>query len=253
MELGFFLKKFVSFFIEPFGIVVALLVFGIYFFLYRKYFYSKVSSLLGVLLLLLFSYAPFASWLIAPLETHYTKFDSTQIPSLKDVAFIHVLGNGHTTDAMQPISSSLSSAGVKRVLEGVILQKNMPQTKLIFTGYKGDTNTSNAQMNARLAEALGVQKSQMIINAKPKDTKEEALFAKSLVGEKNFVLVTSASHMPRAIRLFESLGMHPIPAPTDFHKEEFVGYIRVPKPIYFHISTLAIHEYIGILWSRLRD
>lgn len=201
-------------------------------------------------MLLLFAYPPFASWLISPLESHYTKL--TPDASHKSIQYIHVLGSGHSVDADQSISSQLSPAGVKRVLEGVILHKQLPNTKLIFTGYEGDTNTSNAQINATLALALGMKKENIIINAKPKDTKEEAAFSVSVVGLEPFLLVTSASHMKRAMALFESFGMEPIAAPTDFHKESFIGYFRAPKPYYFHVSSVAIHEYLGILWSRLR-
>jgi uncharacterized SAM-binding protein YcdF (DUF218 family) len=52
--------------------------------------------------------------------------------------------------------------------------------------------------------------------------------------------------------LFKSLGMNPIPAPTDFHKEKINKYFRKPKADYFSNSKRAMHEYIGILWTKLR-
>jgi uncharacterized SAM-binding protein YcdF (DUF218 family) len=252
MEFGFFLKKFISFFLEPFGIVVTLFVLGIYFLYMKKEKKAKLLFLGSLFSLLLFSYPPFTNLLVMPLENQYTKFEYKDCNNSKNIEYIHVLGNGHTTDRTQPISSQLSDGGTKRVLEGVIIQKYIPNSQLILTGYQGKTNTSNAVMNARLASALGVDAKQMIINGAPVDTREEALFTKTIVGEKPFILVTSATHMPRAMLLFESLGMHPIAAPTNFHKEEFLGYARTPKAIYFHISTVAVHEYIGILWSMIQ-
>ena len=251
MEVAFFLKKFVSFFLEPLGLVALAFGFGLVFLFFKRYNGAKIAVALGVSLLLLFAYPPFATWLIAPLESHYAKLTPNE--SHQNISYIHVLGNGHTTDKEQSISSQLSPAGVKRVLEGVLLHRALPHTKLIFTGYKGDTNTSNAQMNATLAMALGVKQENIITNAAPKDTQEEAAFAKELIGEQRFVLVTSASHMPRAMRLFQALGMQPMPAPTDFHKEEFLGYFRAPRAYYFHVSSVAAHEYLGLLWSKIRD
>ena len=246
MNLGFLAKKFITFFVEPLGLIATLLVIGLYMLHVKKYRFAKVLLFVGLFLLLLFSYPPFTNFLVQNLENQYPKFDYKT-----NVKYIHVLGSGHNTDSSQPISSQISSGGTKRVLEGVIIHKQMPDTKIIFTGYAGDTNTTNAQMNAKLAHALGIAYKDMIINGKPTDTKEEALFTKSLVGEKPFVLVTSATHMPRAMMLFHSLDMHPVPAPTNFYKSEFRGYLRAPAPLYFYISSLAIHEYLGILWAKL--
>ncbi len=248
MNLGFLLKKFVTFFVEPLGLVLTLLAIGLYFLYVKKYHLSKPILSGAFSLLLLFSYPPFANFLVQNLENQYQKFDYKT-----NVKYIHVLGSGHTTDPSQPISSQISSTGTKRVLEGVIIHKNMPHSKIIFTGCEGNTNTTNAVMNAKLAHALGVDYKDMIINGKPVDTKEETLFTKSLVGDAPFVLVTSATHMPRAVMLFRSLGMHPIPAPTNYYKSEFRGYLRTPNSFSFYISTVAVHEYLGILWEKLKS
>lgn len=248
IEIGFFFKKFVTFFLEPLGIVVVLFVMGLYLLYAKKEDRAKLFLLGGLFLLFLFSYPPFANFLIQNLENQYSKYDYKQ-----EVRYVHVLGNGHSVDPTQPISSQISDAGTKRVLEGVIIYKKTPNSKLIFTGYKGDTNTSNAEMNARLALALGVDKNDIIVNGWPLDTKDEAIFAKSLVGKKPFALVTSATHTPRAMTLFRSLGMNPIAAPTNFNKSEFKGWLRKPSPYYFELSTLAIHEYLGLLWAKLKD
>ena len=247
MELGFFLKKFVTFFVEPFGMVFTLLALGLLFLYIKKEKQSKIFLSLGFALLLLFSYPPFSNLLVQNLENQYPKYDYKH-----NVKYIHVLGNGHNTDETQPISSHLSSAGTKRVLEGVIIHKQIANSKIIFTGFAGKTDVANAVMNSKLALALGVKKENMIINPFPKDTKEEALFTKTLIGNKPFILVTSATHMSRSMMLFQSLGLNPIAAPTAFYKSEFKGYLRAPKPIYFHISTIAMHEYLGMLWAKIR-
>ena len=247
MELGFFLKKFITFFVEPFGIVFTLLALGLIYLYIKREMQAKLFFSLSIFFLFLFSYPPFSNYLVQNLENQYPKYDFKQ-----DVKYIHVLGNGHNTDKTQPISSNLSDGGTKRVLEGVIIHKQTPNSKIIFTGYAGYTSETNAVMNSRLASALGVSKKDMIINGVPTDTREEALFTKTLVGSEPFVLVTSATHMPRSMMLFQSQGLNPIAAPTNFYKSEFRGYLRAPAPIYFHISTIAIHEYLGILWAKIR-
>jgi uncharacterized SAM-binding protein YcdF (DUF218 family) len=247
-ELGFLLKKFISFFIEPVGLILTLLVFGIYYFYAKNENRAEKFFLSSFILLFLFAYPPFANYLVSGLENQYAKYDYKE-----RIEYIHVLGNSHDTDKSQPISSQISDAGVKRVIEGIIIHNHIPNSKIIFTGYEGQTDISNAQMNARLAKELNVSRSDILINPLPKDTKEEALFTKTVVGKQPFVLVTSASHMPRAMMLFESLGMHPIAAPTNFYRTEFRGYLRAPDAHALYISTIAIHEYIGIVWGKLKS
>jgi hypothetical protein len=58
--------------------------------------------------------------------------------------------------------------------------------------------------------------------------------------------------------LFESLGLNPIPAPTDFYKTNFdatmlKSYFVAPRVNSFYLSTIAMHEYIGILWGKIRS
>ena len=193
----------------------------------------------------LFSFPPFANFLVESLESQYPKYDYKA-----DIKYIHVLGGGHNTDGTQPISSHLSDASTKRVLEGIIIHKQTPNSKIIFTGYAGKTNIATAIMNAMLATELGVDEKDLIINSFPKDTNEEAEFTKTIVGDKPFVLVTSASHMPRSMMLFESLGMKPIAAPTYFKKKD-VNRL-VPDTNSINRSDMAVHEYIGILWSKIK-
>jgi len=247
MEFGFFLKKLITFFIEPFGIIFALFSIGLFFLFIKKQSKAKAFLLLSFGLLFLFSYPPFANYLIENLENQYPKYDYKE-----KVKYIHVLGNGHNTDITQPISSHVGDGGTKRVLEGVILHRKIKGSILIFTGYEGNTNTSNGEMNAALASAIGVEKDAMVIFGLPKDTKEEAFVTKDLVREQPFILVTSATHMPRAMKIFKNLGLNPIPAPTDFHKDAFKGYLRAPSASSFHLSEIAVHEYIGILWEKLK-
>jgi len=247
MELGFILKKFITFFIEPYGIVFLLFALGLYALFIKKEKIAKVLLSLSFGFLFLFAYPPFSNFLITKLENQYPKYDYKT-----NVKYIHVLGSGHNTDPSQPLSSQIGGASIKRDLEGILIHKSLKDSKIIFTGYEGSTDVATAIMNAKLAKALGVKEESLLLNPKPKDTKEEAIFTKSIVGEEPFILVTSATHMPRSMMLFKSLGLNPIPAPTNFYKEEFSGFLKAPDISAFEKSKIAMHEYIGILWSKLR-
>ncbi len=245
-SIAFFVKKFITFFVEPLGLVITLIVIGLYFLYKNRFSYAKIFISIGFFLLVLFSFEPFSNLLVQGLENQYPKYDYKT-----SVNYIHVLGGGHNTDKKQPISSHLGSASTKRVLEGVIIHRKLPNTKIILTGYAGKTSTPTALMNAQLAIELGVDEKELIINPTPRDTKEEALFTRTIVGNEPFILVTSASHMPRAMMLFESLGMHPIPAPTDFHITDTLHLTLESGSL--EDSRMAIHEYIGMLWAKIRS
>ncbi len=244
--VGFYLKKFVSFFVEPFGFTL-LLIFAAFYFLFKKRHRALAYTLVSLFFyIFLLAYPPFSNMLVAPLEERYPayRYDA-------NISYVHVLGNANTDDLSQPHSSLLSDSGLKRVVEGVVIYKRQPGVKLLFSGYEGSSQLPNALANKTVAVELGVDPEDIMTDPKARDTKEETLFAKSIVGEQRFVLVTSAMHMPRAMMLFEAAGLHPIAAPCDFEKEQITTLFRTPSWHYLENSQKAIHEYLGILWEML--
>jgi len=247
LDTLFILKKTVSFFVEPFGFVLFLFLLGLYYLYRSRFTKAKILLSFSFVLLFLFSYPPFSNLLVENLEDVYGKFEATDA----NISYIHVLGNGNNDDTTQPLSSMIGDTSLKRVVEGVLLQKEYPAAKLIFTGYKGDMTLANSDVNAKMALSLGVLAEDIIMNSKVQDTQEEALFAKSVVGEKPFILVTSATHMLRAVKLFRDNGLNPIPAPTDFKKQNIRTVWMKPDIESFENSQVAMHEYIGLMWTIL--
>ncbi|MDH5464020.1 MAG: YdcF family protein [Thiovulaceae bacterium] len=248
MEYLFYLKKIIAFFVEPLGLVLLFMFFSWFFWMRHSLGKAKFFTTLAFLSLLLFSYPPFSNYLVENLEKYYPTFEKAE----KRFTYIHVLGSGHNDDQSQPLSSQIGSDGMRRVIEGVLIHKRYPTSKLIFTGYEGTTSVATAKINGDLARALGVNQKHIIINIKPKDTHEEALFAKKFIGKRPFILVTSASHMPRAMRLFAALDLHPQAAPTAFKRKD-APWMSAPSINAFENSQLAVHEYIGTLWQRFME
>ena len=95
----------------------------------------------------------------------------------------------------------------------------------------------------------------IILESKSKDTRDEALFIKPIVGSEPFVLVTTASHIPRSMALFKKLGMNPIPSPIGHSVRDRQGlhyYSFFPNTGNLFKTELAIHEYLGLTWAKLR-
>ncbi len=143
-----------------------------------------------------------------------------------------------------------------RLTEGIRILRMYPGSKLILSGYDGGSGVSNARMMAKVALALGVSKSDIILLETAKDTWEEARQAAAFVKQRQVVLVTSASHMQRALNEFHSAGVKPYPAPTNFlaHANITQGWERfTPKGKYLEQTERYWHETLGLVWQSLRD
>jgi uncharacterized SAM-binding protein YcdF (DUF218 family) len=107
---------------------------------------------------------------------------------------------------------------------------------------------------AKMAEALGVRAEDILQLTQPRDTEEESQRMAPIVGSRPFILVTSASHIPRAMGLFRKRGLKPIAAPTDYftarHRRGPENFI--PDGYNLFKSQVAFYEYLGLAWEKLR-
>lgn len=246
-QVLFLTKKIVSFFIQPLGLLL-FLAFLIFLLIKWRYFLTKVLALLLFAGIFLFSYAPVANYLSLNLESKYPKYNNQQ------AKFISVLGNGHYEKNNIPISSSLSGASTKRVLEAIsIYQQISPKPRVIFTGYAGlQGKISNAKMAAKFAKKFGIDGKNIIILGSEKDTIDEAKSIKNIVKNNEVILITSAMHLHRATIIFKKSKIKTISIPADFYTNN-TGYFSLPKISYLQQSNAAIHEYLGIAWLKLKD
>jgi uncharacterized SAM-binding protein YcdF (DUF218 family) len=73
-------------------------------------------------------------------------------------------------------------------------------------------------------------------------------------GARHIVLVTHAWHLRRAIPLFEAQGLSVIPAGIQFSSPRINSILDcLPTPAGLRDSTFALHEWLGILWYKLRS
>ncbi|MDR9828985.1 envelope biogenesis factor ElyC [Vibrio sp. FNV 38] len=206
-------------------------------------------SLVGIFLV---AFQPLTTRLLMPLEREYSVF----LPVDQSVDYIMVLGNGHVVDNEIPPTSELTRAGLMRLSEGIRILRMYPGAKLILSGYAGGTDVSNARMMANVALALGVSKSDIVLLETAKDTWEEAHQAAAYVGKKRLVVVTSASHMRRAMEEFESAGLSPLPAPTNYLAHDNINQPwekYTPKAKYLEQTERYWHEKLGTYWKSMRD
>ncbi|WP_039056442.1 envelope biogenesis factor ElyC [Enterobacter sp. Bisph1] len=248
----FTLKKYIGGMMLPLPVLLLLMGIGIALIWFSRWQKTgKIFISLGWLVLLLLSLQPVADRLLAPIENTYPTWRGTQ-----PVKYIVVLGGGYTwNDAWAP-SSNLISNSLPRLNEGIRLWQANPGAKLIFTGAAAVTNpVSTAEAGARVAESLGVPRSDIITLDSPKDTEREAAAVKQAIGDTPFLLVTSASHLPRAMIFFQRAGLHPLPAPANqlAITSPLNPWERIiPSPVWLMHSDRVSYETLGRLWQWLK-
>jgi uncharacterized SAM-binding protein YcdF (DUF218 family) len=247
----FFMKKIVSRFLFPLPLSLEFLFVGLFLLWFtRRQRAGKALVTCGALLLVGLSNTFTSDALLRPLERYYPALAVGQIgPVAPDVTFIAVLGGWGDDDPNVPITSHIAPDLMVRLIEGVYLHREIPGSRLILSG-----GNDSAEGMTKMAEALGVSAGDILRLAEPRDTEEESQQIAPIVGSRRFILVTSASHMPRAMGFFRKRGLQPIAAPTDYlaprHPTEWGDLF--PDGYYLFKSQVAFYEYLGLAWETLR-
>ena len=244
----FLFKKIVSAFLLPIPSGLFLLLIAFIYLMFNSYKKAKVFSFLALLWFALLSFQPISDAILKPLENAYPSLIETP-----KVQYVLVLGSGHKSDDELSISSQIKMVGINRLVEGIRHYKNLENAKLIVSGYGGYDENTHASMQEKLAISLGVKKEDIIRLDTPKDTKEEAIEVKKIVKNEQIILVTSASHMKRSILLFQKEGLNVIASPTNhmaYGADSLSSYFAARN---IKNCEIAIHEYLGLIYSSLRD
>lgn len=244
----FLFKKIVSAFLLPIPIGLFLLFIAFIYLMFNSYKKAKIFLFLGLSWFLIFSFQPFSNALLAPLENSHQAL--LQTPK---VNYILVLGSGHKSDESLSITSQVKMVGINRLVEGIRHYRNLENAKLILSGYGASDENSHAYMLEKLAISLGVKQEDIIRLDTTKDTKDEAIETKRVVGDEALILVTSASHMKRSVLLFQKEGLHVIASPTNHLAYEDDSYSSYFSGKNIRNSETAIHEYLGLAYSWLRN
>jgi len=212
---------------------------------------AKGSALAAAAIIYLGALSPLTDMLLSPLERSYPPLSADA--DVHAAAFIVVLGSGFYPRAGVPITAELDDEGMRRIVEGVRLARRY-HIPLLVSGGKSAGTASPALGYAQLARELGIDGSSLLVSADGTDTHAEALAIARLVGAKPFILITSASHMPRAMALLRRAGASPLAAPTAQHVFPVgsIGLLRwLPSISALRNTEFALHEYLGLLAIRL--
>ncbi len=195
------------------------------------------------------SISPLPQWMTYSLEQRQAPIKIESLPTASPT-YILVLGSGHTNSPALPASMQLTGTALLRLAEGIRIYKQLPGSKIVCSGYTASNRTSQAEMLANAAIELGVNPSDTIQLREPSNTFAEVTSFKKRFGNAVPIIVTSASHMPRAMLICEKVGLRATPAPTDYLiKDDTLAskFDFYPSGNKIGMMERTLHEYAGMI------
>jgi uncharacterized SAM-binding protein YcdF (DUF218 family) len=124
------------------------------------------------------------------------------------------------------------------------LSQDYPEARIIFSGF-------SATALDRFAR-LGGDPARVYVESRPRTTSEDALYSAALLKPKpgeRWLLVTLASHMPRAIGCFRVAGFEVVPYPVGFRTggPSHLFVLDATGSLAFFLLDVAAKEWIGLI------
>jgi uncharacterized SAM-binding protein YcdF (DUF218 family) len=258
-----FLSKFLPLFVYPLGLACLLLIISFLFKPESKWLKIILGTTLGILWICGTNY--FSVSLVRSLEWQY--LPPEELPTAD---MIVVLGGGSRSAEYPRQIVDLSGAADRTFYASWLYHQGVASEVLLTGGYipwMGETEGSPAENMAFIMDMLGVPEDALILEKESLNTYENAVNTKAILnaeGIDRIILVTSASHMPRSVGLFEKQGFEVISAPTDYTVTQADWeqlwepdlttqvFNLIPNAGNLDETTKALKEYIGILIYTLR-
>lgn len=199
---------------------------------------------------------PLGDLLLQPIERTYPAE-----PSLGKVDGIIVLGGGEDARASAYWGQMQLNEGGERYTAALALARRFPQARVLFTGGSGalrdlaGNQASEAEMAERFFREQGIAQERLLLEGQSRNTAENARLSRELAApapDETWVLVTSAFHMPRALRSFEAAGWTGlVPWPVDYRTSAFADGMGWNLIRNLQVLNTAIREQVGQIAYRL--
>jgi uncharacterized SAM-binding protein YcdF (DUF218 family) len=197
---------------------------------------------------------PVGTWLLGPLESRFPPLHA--MPAQID----GIIVPGGAIDVKASAAQEMPALNERadRMTAFAALARRYSRARLVFTGGNSDliaSGPTEADVARSLFVAFGLDLRRITFEAKSRNTRENALFSKQLVHpglHEDWLLVTSAADMPRAIGCFRVVGWPVVAFPVDYHTQEWhLGEIPGMASELRNLDWAA-HEWIGLIYYRLR-
>ena len=257
MSILFSLKKFISHIFYPSGLIFLLLILIFFYVILDKRRGRRRALLLAVIIIYYFSSTPFLPYLL--LKHLESKYKIPSIEKIKEAKAIVVLTAKVFTNPSLSLEERFSRESLVRLLKGIELKKEFPEKPLVIIGGNFlSEDKKGAYYFKKFAERFGCN---AVAIDTPFDTITSAKVFKNWLKAHNstneeFLLLTSAYHLPRSMYLFKHFGLNPIPYPTNYDYKlcdtPFSFFKLLPDPYYLRLTDIAVHEYLGLLFYKIK-
>jgi uncharacterized SAM-binding protein YcdF (DUF218 family) len=260
----FYLAKGLWFLLQPSTLIALLIGYGAILIWTGWARWGRRFVTIGAILLLVAGLSPLGNALILPLENRFPRVNLDDPPA--PAGFI-ILGGAEDRLVGSARHVPALNEAAERMVEAAVLARLYPEAKIAFSG--GDAGilyrTGNEAEGAEtLLTTLGVAQDRLILEAKSRDTYENAAFLKEelmRLGElgpgKRWLLITSAYHMPRAMGAFRASGFDVEPWPVDYRTRGTADLTRPFDKVSEGLRRVdvASREWAGLLayWLRGRS
>jgi uncharacterized SAM-binding protein YcdF (DUF218 family) len=248
-----FISKFLAIIAYPMGLSCFLACGTIVLMLLKKKRSALVCGLLSFSIILVFSSPVVSYFLVESLESKFIQ--QADVPKASAI----VLLGGFTRPALPPRRYVEIGPCGDRMHYAVRLFKEHRAPFIVCTGAKitfltDYPGTEASCMASLLKDLWGIDSSSIIIEDKALNTHDHGPRVRAIFEQrgikKNIILVTSATHMYRSVKVFKKCGFTVIPAPADFWEERGLQmniFLLLPSAEALSGSTAILHEYYGIV------
>ncbi|MBI3420068.1 MAG: YdcF family protein [Proteobacteria bacterium] len=218
----------------------------------RSFFISFAAFFLWMMMIF-----PLGDWALLPLEQCE---ENVQLPLTVDG--ILVLGGILDEEPSVTSGDAQFNSAADRFIGMLRLMKNYPQAAVVYSGGSSSVKFPDfheADAIQRVMDSIGIDSGRVIFENRARNTMENVERTQALFSAKpgqNWLVVTSAYHLPRALSLFRAVGQKThtsfYPYATDFKSpQRFRPEFTFDLPNNLAKLDMAAKEYVALVFNRL--
>lgn len=257
-----FLSKILPLLVYPIGLACVFISLAL---IFKRETLRKIAIWLALIVLFVGGNRWVAMSLTRSLEQRY--LPPQVFPAVEAIV---VLGGGTESYGAPRSGVELNGAG-DRLVQAVRLYRLGVSPQILVSGgnitWLGGRPSTPAEEMKEMLIFMDVPGDSILLQPDSQNTYEDALYSAEMLDElgiQKIVLVTSATHMPRSVALFEAQGLEVIPSPADFSVPDYAwqdlwqGDIPsqliniIPNAGSLSQTTSSLKEYIGWLVYKMR-
>ena len=252
-----YLSKLIPLFLYPLNLTFLFLIVAIVLMRLRRKRTSLFFAVLSLSILLISALPQTPHYLIKNLERQFPTFTALDAPQADAVL---ILGGALALPQFPRLDLELLGSS-DRIRYASKLYKANKAKKIVIAGgnvFPQKEIRGEAYYISQLLIEWGVPEESILFEEQSRNTFQNAKYAKPILEKHNLekvLLVTSATHMPRAYAVFKAQGIDVIAAPTDYlvtDNDNPEVFNWIPTASALSGTTWILKEYIGWWYYKFR-